>query len=117
MTSIPDLDLIARVRRAELNFEKLVEILSTRGYITDVDHEHGLSFVRASVNLTRARDFDALFALLMPGRLNDIRLMTTASSEGTNPGTPTYAVFNTNVIGYQEMRDVLAKMNHAGAQD
>lgn len=52
----------------------------------------------------------------MPGRLNDIRLMTTASSEGSSPGTPTYAVFNTNVIGYQEMRAVLAAMNRAGVQ-
>lgn len=114
---MPDLDLISRVRRAELNFEKLVEALSTRGYVTDMEHEDGLSFIRASVNQTHARDFDALFALLMPGRLNDIRLMTTASSEGTSPGTPTYAVFNTNVISYQEMRAVLAEMNRAGVQD
>lgn len=117
MIDIPALDLISRVRRAELSFEKMVQVLCTRGYITDVEHEDGLSFIRASVNQTRAEDFDALFALLMPGQINDIDLRTTASSKGTNPGTPTYAVFNANVIGYEDMMAVLAEMNRAGAQD
>ncbi|BEP48558.1 hypothetical protein [Variovorax sp. V116] len=112
-----DLSLIGRVRRGELNFERLVEVLSERGYVTDVDHEEGLGFIRSSVNQTRREDFDALFKLLMPGRLNDIELMTTASSEGTHPGTPTYAVFNTNRISYEDMRTLLADMNRAGAQD
>lgn len=43
--------------------------------------------------------------------------MTTASSEGASPGKPTYAVFNTHAIDYQEMRAVLAQMNRAGVQD
>ncbi|MDP9933644.1 hypothetical protein [Variovorax paradoxus] len=112
-----DLSLIGRVRRGELNFERLVEVLSERGHVTDVDHEEGLSFIRSSVNQTHREDFDALFKLLMPGRINDIDLRTTASSEGTHPGTPTYAVFNANVISYDAMMATLADMNRAGAQD
>ena len=44
-------------------------------------------------------------------------LMSTASSEGTRLGKPTYAVFNTHVIDYQEMRALLAQMNRASVQD
>lgn len=112
-----DLTLIGRVRRGELNFERLVDVLSDRGYVTDVEHEEGLSFIRASVNQTIREDFDALFKLLMPGQFNDIKLMTTASSVGTHPGTPTYAVFNANRISYEDMMETLAEMNRAGAQD
>jgi len=112
-----DLSLIGRVRRGELNFERLVQVLSARGYVTDVEHEPGLSFVRATVNKTQREDFNALFAVLMPDRINDIDLRTTASSEGTHPGTPTYAVFNANVISYDAMMATLADMNRAGAQD
>jgi hypothetical protein len=111
-----DLTLIGRVRRGELNFERLVQALSVPGYVTDVEHEPGLSFIRATVNKTRREDFNALFAVLMPGRVNDIDLRTTASSEDTHPGTPTYAVFNANIISYDDMMATLAEMNRAGAQ-
>jgi hypothetical protein len=44
MSDYPKLGLIARVCRAEVNFERLVEVLSTRGYVTDLEEEPGLQF-------------------------------------------------------------------------
>ena len=39
--------LIDRVRRGELNFEFLVQILDETGYITEDDNHEGCSFHRA----------------------------------------------------------------------
>ena len=63
------------------------------------------------MNKTRREDFNAFFAVLMPGRVNDIDLRTTATSEDTHPGTPTYAVFNANIISDDDMMATLAEMN------
>jgi hypothetical protein len=106
-----DYSLIARVRRREVNFEQLVEVLSTRGYVTDSDGSNGLGFGRAAIDQARQHDFDALFILLMPGELNTIRLMSHGTDKGGVPGSFTTALFNTNVIEYEEMNQVLIAMN------
>lgn len=106
-----DFSLIGRVRRCEVNFEQLVEVLSTRGYVTDSDGSGGLGFGRVAIAQVRQDDFNALFALLMPGRLNTIRLMSHGTDKGGVPGSFTTALFNTDVIEYEEMNQVLIEIN------
>jgi hypothetical protein len=103
--------LIARVRRAELNFEKLAEMLTTRGYITTLDKEPGVGFGRVQIDQTTQDDFNALFAVLMPGRLNDVRLLPHATCKGAGPGLYTTALFNLNVLDYDEMNALLIEIN------
>ena len=109
--------LIARVRRGEINFERLVEVLSGRGYITDDETEEGIGFRRSSMDKVRQEDFDALFNLLMPGIHNDIELDSTATDEGGLPGSFTYALFNKNVIDREGMTQILIRLNRATARE
>lgn len=111
-----DYSLIARVRRREVNFEQLVEVLSTRGYVTDSDGSNGLGFGRVAIAQARQHDFDALFTLLMPGVLNTIRLMSHGTDKGGIPGSFTTALFNTDVIEYEEMKQVLIEMSRQEQQ-
>lgn len=105
-----DFSLIARVRRSEVNFEQLVEVLSTRGYVTDSDGLNGLGFTRSAIDKAHQHDFDALFKALMPGELNTIKLSTRATAKGGD-GSYTTALFNTNVIEFAAMDQVLIEMN------
>jgi len=109
--------LIARVRRGEINFERLVEVLSERGYITDVPAEEGIGFGRASMDQTWQEDFDALFSLLLPGIYNDIKLDCTATDKDGIPGCFTYALFNKNVIDREDMTQILMRLNRATAKE
>ncbi len=106
-----EFSLIARVRRREVNFEQLVDVLSTRGYVTDSDGPKGLGFIRSAIDKAHQEDFDALFEVLMPGRLNTIRLMKHGTDKGGAPGSFTTALFNTEVIDLAEMDQVLIAMN------
>jgi hypothetical protein len=111
MSVFPDFSLIARVRCAELNFERLVELLTNPGYITTLDTHDGASFTKVSIDQTRQDDFDALFALLMPTQLNNVKLMTDATCKGAAPGLYTTVLFNLNVIEYDEMHTLLIEIN------
>jgi hypothetical protein len=106
-----DFSLIGRVRRGEVNYERLVEMLSTRGYVTDSDGLDGLGFGRVAIDQARQDDFDALFKVLMPGRFNTIMLMSHGTDKGGVRGSFTTALFNTDVIEYEEMNHVLIEMN------
>jgi hypothetical protein len=106
-----DFSLIGRVRRGQVNFERLVEVLSTRGYITDSDGSEGLGFMRSAIDQAHQHDFDALFKVLMPGKLNTIRLMTHGTDKGGVPGSFTTALFNKDVVEYEEINQVLIEMN------
>lgn len=106
-----DFSLLARVRRGEINFEELVAVLSARGYVTDSDGLKGLGFGRVAIAQARQDDFDDLFKLLMPGQLNTINLMKHGTAKGGTPGSYTTALFNTDVISYEEMNEVLIAMN------
>ena len=103
--------LIELVRKGELNFERFVEILSTRGYITEETHEDGCSFGSTAMEAARQEDFDALFALLLPGVLSDISLSCAATDEGGLSGGFAYALFNTKVIDREEVLCNLAEEN------
>lgn len=110
MSSGHDCSLVSRVRRGELNFERLVELLSTRGYVTDSEDEPGLSFNRPSMNQARSADFNALFKALMPGRINDIEIMAIGTPWDDSRGS-TYALFNINRIEYEEMMQTIKQIN------
>jgi hypothetical protein len=111
-----ELSLIARVRRGEIHFERLVDVLSTRGYIVDTQPEDGLGFGRVAIDQARQEDFDALFAVLMPGQTNDIQLMAIATDQGSIPGVFTNALFNRNVIDYETMKQLLVQINREEAR-
>jgi len=59
-----DASLIGRVRRGEIHFARLVEVLSTRGYIIDTRTEQGVGIGRTAIDQTRHENFDALFNAL-----------------------------------------------------
>lgn len=97
-----DISLIGRARRGQVNFERLVEALSTRGYVTDSDGSEGLGFMRSAIDQAHQRDFDALYKVLIPGRRNTIRPLKHATAKGGG-GSFTTALFNTDVIDLAEM--------------
>lgn len=104
--------LIARVRRGELNFERFIEILSTRGYITENNHEEGCSFGSSAMEAARQDDLDTLFSALMPGVMNDIAL-SCASTKLSGPGNVySYALFNKNIIDREEIHNILKTEKH-----
>ena len=105
------LDLIARIRRGELNFERFVELLETRGYVTEQDCEEGCSFVSTAMEASRQEDFDTLFAALFPGRLNTVSLSCVATDEGGQRGAFAYALFNRNIIEREDIISVLTEEN------
>jgi len=116
MHTYPDLSLIGRVRRGELNFDRLAAILSTRGYVTELEEEAGLGFGRVSMDKVRQEDFDALFKVLMPGKSHHVTLLCIATDKGAQPGAFTHALFSTNLVDYDVMMETLVQMNLAGAQ-
>jgi len=111
-----EFSLIARVRRGEINFERLVEVLSTRGYVLDTEDEVGLGFSRPHANNAKHADFEALFKVLMPGQHHDIQLSKIATDQGGTPGAFTYAIYNPNVIDYDSMLDRLEQVNQEFAK-
>jgi hypothetical protein len=103
--------LIALVRRGELNFERFVEILSTRGYITEETNEEGCGFGSSAMEAARQEDFDALFTALLPGVLHNITLSRVATDEGGKPNAFAYALFNTNIIDSDDVLGILVEEN------
>ena len=107
----PPLNLIARVRRGELDFERLVEILTTRGYITEQDIESNCSFVASAISATRQDDFNTLFAEVFPDLENTVRLSDAATDVGGPKGSYLYALFNANVIDRERVLEILISEN------
>jgi hypothetical protein len=62
-----DSSLISAVRRGELDFESLVEVLSKAGYLTDIDSNQGLGLASTRIEGARQEDFDALFQFFYLG--------------------------------------------------
>jgi hypothetical protein len=90
-------------------------VLSTRGYVTDCEHEAGLGFNRPCVNHAHQDDSDALYRVLFPGAPpHDIQLGTIATDEGGESGGFTYAVFNEAPIDRDEMHALLVELNANG---
>ena len=107
-----DLSLIDSVRRGKLNFERLVEVLSEEGYVTDADGNEGLGFTRIRIDTARQEDFDRLWKFFYPGQGHDIRLKSCASDEGfAVSGGFTNALFNESLVSRQEMMDTLKRLN------
>jgi hypothetical protein len=69
------------------------------------------------MNNTNQRDFETLFNVLMPGRINDIYILAIATAEGSMSGCATYALFNTRLIDYEVMMATLVRMNLDGGQE
>lgn len=116
MSQLHDQSLIVRVRCAEINFELLVDALYDPGYVIDGSTQAGLSFVRSSMKKVNQNDFDALFKVLMPGQLNDIKLMTHATDTGGIQGVFLNVLFNENVISYEDMKERLVEINRKQSQ-
>lgn len=111
------LTLIARVRRGELNFERLVEILSTRGYVTEQQDEECCNFISTAMESSNQEDFDALFKLLLPGQLNDILISCAATDKGGQPGGFAYGLYNSNAIDREDMLRILISESRKTASD
>jgi hypothetical protein len=117
--AFPHNDLISRVRCGGLNFERFVEILETRGYITEANNEEGCSPASPIMEAARQEDFDRLFVFFFPRRPNNITLACIASNEGFEiygPGALSYALFNSEVLDESEVRRILARVNRAVAE-
>lgn len=110
------LSLIARVRRAELNFERLVQILSTTGYLTEQHDEEGCNFISTAMESSNQEDFDALFGLLLPGRANEILISCAATDKGGPPGGFAYGLYNSNLIDREDMLRILMIENEDTAR-
>lgn len=107
-----DSSLIRSVRRGELDFERLLTVLSTEGCLTDVDGNQGLGFTRTRIDGARQDDFDALFRFFYPGEGHSIELQSCSSDTGfAQRGAFTYALFNETLISRQEMMAMLTRLN------
>lgn len=104
--------LIARVRRGSLSFERLVETLTTEGYLTDADGLEGLGFNRVCIDATRQEDFDALWDFFYPSEGHSIILEPCASDKGfAVGGSFTNALYNETLVSRDEMMETLKRLN------
>lgn len=108
---IPPLDLVSRVRRGEINLDRLVEILRTRGYITEEKQENGCGFGKSAMEAVHQDELDALFSFFFPQEICDIKVSCVATDEGSDKGAYSYALFNSNVINREEVLAVLRSKN------
>jgi hypothetical protein len=104
--------LIVRVRQGVLSFERLVETLTTEGYLTDADGADGLGFSRVCIDATHQEDFDALWNFFYPGEGHSIVLESCASDKGFAVGGGfTNALFNEALVSRDEMMETLKRLN------
>lgn len=108
---IPPIDLISRVRRGEINFERLVEILRSRGYITEQRQEEGCGFGSSAMEAAHQDELEALFSFFFPHEVCDIEIQCAATNAGGEPGDFAYALFNSKAITRQEVLAVLQAEN------
>ena len=97
------MDLIARVRRGDLNFERFIELMREPGYIGEHGQENGCGFGSSAMEATKQEDLNLLFEFFYPGKACDILVQCVATDEGGEPGAFEYALFNANVITRDQM--------------
>lgn len=107
----PELTLIRRVLRGELNFERLVEILRKDGYLIDEVAPEGCGFGRVAIDSVDQEDFDSLFKFFYPGEVFEIEICKVATDKGGSCGAFSYALFNSRKLDYDEMLDLLYQHN------
>jgi hypothetical protein len=113
-----DSSLISAVRRGELDFERLVVVLSKAGHLTDIDGNQGLGFTRTRIEGARQEDFDALFQFFYPGEGHSIELRSCATDKGfAQRGAYTYALFNENIVSREEIMAMLIRLNAQQERD
>ncbi|BAO60167.1 MULTISPECIES: hypothetical protein [Pseudomonas] len=103
-----------RVLTGDINFSALVDALSKKGYITEVNFPEGAGLCSSHMEALKQEEFDALFAFFYPGTLNTISLSCIATNKGgaCPTGAHAYALINTNVLSLQEGHDVLERENY-----
>jgi hypothetical protein len=107
-----EFSLIDSVRRGELDFERLVKVLSSEGYLTDADGSDGLGFVSTRIEAARQEDFDALWKFFYPNEGHSIALKSCATDQGfAVRGGFTYALFNETLVSRAEMLAKLVQLN------
>jgi len=109
--------LIDLVRRGEVSFERLVEVLSDRGYVTEHDRDQKCRLGATSIERAQQEQFDALFEFFYPGQSNNVQLSRLATDRGGQiSGAFSYALFNTNVVSRERMRCILVELNKVHQQ-
>lgn len=109
--SIPSNGIIDRIRRGELNLEKLVEMLRQTGYITEENQENDCSFSSSGMEVLQQDDFDKLFLFFFPNEVCDIVIDCIATDRGGQRGSYAYAIFNSNVVNRSYMQQLLERQN------
>ena len=104
-------NLILRTRRGELNIERLVEILRTRGYITERNQEHGCGFCSSAMEAVTQDDMRVVFDFFFPREVFDLDVQCAATAAGGRPGSYAYALYNSNVISREEILELLTQEN------
>lgn len=104
-----------RVLTGDIDFSALVEVLSEKGYLTEVDFPDGAGLCSSHMEMLGQEEFDALFAFFYPGRLNTINLRCIATNEGgaCPAGAYAYALINRNMLSEREGLDILKRENYA----
>lgn len=108
---IPSMNLVTRVRKGELSFERFVEIMRNRGYITEQSHEEGCSFGSSAMEAVHQEEFQVLFSFFFPGEDCDIEIKCAATDDGGTPGAFIYALYNSKAIDREVVLGVLRTEN------
>ena len=103
--------LTDRIARGEFNFVQFVDILSTRGFISEGTNVPGCGIGSHTMEYLQQDEFDALFAFFFPGKLNDIELQCAATKSGATLNAYGYALYNANVIDREEVLKILESEN------
>lgn len=107
----PSNKIVDRVRRGELNLEKLVELLRRTGYITEENQEEDCGFISSAMEELHQDDFEKLFSFFFPNEICDIAVDCIATDKGGQLGSYAYALFNSNVVSRQHMQQLLERQN------
>jgi hypothetical protein len=105
------MDLVARVRRGDLNFERFVELMQEPGYISENDQENSCGFGSSAMEAVKQEDFNKLFEFFFPERICNISVQCVATDDGGERGAFAYALFNANVVTRERMLKFLRLEN------
>lgn len=108
---VPPNGIIDRVRRGEINLEKLAEKLRQPGYITEESQEEDCGFSSSAMEALRQEDFEKLFSFFFPHEVCDIAIDCIATDKGGQRGSYVYAIFNSNVVARPYMQQLLELQN------
>ena len=103
-----------RVLSGDIDFSALVDALTSKGYITEVDFPDRAGLGSSHMEALSQDEFNALFAFFYPGRLSNINLECIATNEGVTcpTGAFAYALINLDVISKREGLDILRRENY-----